>query len=289
MIGVRKFMDWGLRDANGTDCWGWVWTDRRRAGAELDNGRCDGPAGRGRRSPSRLGERADFSARSDLPALGSDEAGYRVRARGDGLLAVNAGQGLHASFGRGGAVISTRGATVGFRLTGVGDGESLTRLSAVTPTAISNRVRYSRPGVEEWYANGPLGIEQGFTVPRPLTRGAGPLTLSLALSGNLRATLAAEGQALDLSRAGQTTLTYQNLTATDAFGRSLKARLALTGDELSIRVDTKGARYPVRIDPLVKQAELTGPARSPARPSAPPSPRPATARRSPSGRPAAHR
>ena len=30
----------------------------------------------------------------------------------------------------------------------------------------ANRVTYAHPGLSEWYVNGPLGLEQGFTIPR---------------------------------------------------------------------------------------------------------------------------
>src|SRR6202000_275838 len=42
---------------------------------------------------------------------------------------------------------------------------SLARAAAPTSvTAHGNRVTLARPGIREWYAAGPLGIEQGFTL-----------------------------------------------------------------------------------------------------------------------------
>jgi hypothetical protein len=191
-------------------------------------------------------------------ALGADRRGYRMHAGNGGFHALSSQQRLRASFGPAGARISSGGSVVGMRLTGIGYGSSLTPISAVAPSAAANRVTYPHAGVSEWYSNGPLGIEQGFTIPSaPAHVGTGPLTLSLALSGNLHASLEHGGQQLDLDRAGRPALAYRDLTASDASGRTLPARLALSGGRLSIAVDARGARYPLRIDPLMQQPELT--------------------------------
>ena len=149
---------------------------------------------------------------------------------------------------------------LGLSLRAVGYGASLTAVGGVAPRARANRVVYARAGLNEWYANGPLGLEQGFTVPRALTgHASGPLTFSMALSGDLRASLAAGGQSLTLSHAGGASLRYGGLVASDALGRTLHSWLVLTAGRVLLRVDTRGARYPLRIDPMIQQGEkLTG-------------------------------
>lgn len=190
--------------------------------------------------------------------LGSDGRGYRIRAADGGFHAASAQQDLQAWFGPEGARVRSGGSVVGLRLVAIGDGNALTTVSAVAPSAVANRVSYAHAGVGEWYRNGPLGVEQGFTIPRPLAHaGNGPLTLALTLSGNVSASLADGGQQLDLSHSGWPALAYRDLVASDASGRALSARLALSGRRLSILVDARGARYPLRIDPLLQQAELT--------------------------------
>src|SRR5271170_629535 len=135
---------------------------------------------------------------------------------------------------------------------------ALAPVGPVVAHAHANRVSYAHAGVSEWYANGPLGLEQGFTIfSAPKARGAGPLTLSIALTGNARAALATDGHTVTFSRAGRAVLRYTGLTATDARGHTLHSWLALERGRLLLRVDTVGARYPLRIDPLVQQAELT--------------------------------
>ena len=60
-------------------------------------------------------------------------------------------------------------------------------VAPAAPTARANRVSYRRGPLTEWYANGPLGLEQGFTLKAPSDRRrSGPLTLALSLSGSLR-------------------------------------------------------------------------------------------------------
>jgi hypothetical protein len=147
---------------------------------------------------------------------------------------------------------------VGFRLAGLGYGSSLGAVAAVTPRADANRVSYAHPGIDEWFANGPLGLEQGFTLARaPAGRQTGPLTLSLATSGNLSAALSDRGKALLLQRRGHAVLAYRGLVANDARGRTLRSWLELDGGRVLIRVDSRHAVYPLRIDPFVVQAELT--------------------------------
>jgi hypothetical protein len=59
--------------------------------------------------------------------------------------------------------------------------------------------------------------------------------------------------------AGKPALAYRGLVASDARGRALRAWLVLRGRGLLVRVDARGARYPVRIDPLFQNGtKLTG-------------------------------
>ena len=77
-------------------------------------------------------------------------------------------------------------------------------------------MRYPHAGVDEWYANGPLGLEQGFTVARRPDGGVGPVVVSLSVAGNLHARR--EGNEVLLSGAG-TQLRYGGLWSVDARGR----------------------------------------------------------------------
>ncbi len=192
--------------------------------------------------------------------LGAESAGYRLSAAAGGFRASSPAQHLRTSFTSAGASVSSGATRLGLRLQAVGYGSALTALGSVAPRLRSNQVVFAHPGVSEWYANGPLGLEQGFTLAKaPAGRAAGPLTLAVALSGNTQASLAEGGRTVVLRRAGKTVLRYTGLSASDARGHSLRSWLSLEGRRLLVHVDAAGARYPLRIDPFVQDGEkLTG-------------------------------
>jgi FG-GAP repeat len=189
-------------------------------------------------------------------ALGQDEPAYRVTAR----RAVNPAQHLRAGFSRGGVTIVSGKAELGMALSGYGYGNVLEPLGSARLRVSANRVAYSYEGLTAWYVNGPLGLEQGFTVAHaPAQSGVGPLTVSLALSGNVLPKLTEHGHGLTLAHGGHTVLRYAALQASDARGRVLPSWLVLERGRVALRMDTAGAHYPLRIDPLIQQGEkLTG-------------------------------
>ncbi len=191
-------------------------------------------------------------------ALGQDERGYRISgaASGGGLTGWNPSQKMRSSFTRSGVVVSSGGLHLGLALRAIGYGATLGRVAAASPEAAGNRVSYARPGVLEWYANGPFGLEQGFTILHAPPPGAsGPLTLKLALSGEATATLA---RGAILFTHGRERIRYAGLSVTDAAGRLLPSRLGLGAGGPLIRIDARGAHYPLRVDPLIQQAKLGG-------------------------------
>jgi hypothetical protein len=193
-------------------------------------------------------------------ALGAEGQAYRVSRLGGGFIASSPVQHLSTSFTRSGVLVGSGSTEVGLSLLAVGYGSTLASLARVAPSAHANRVLYQHPNLDEWYANGPLGVEQGFTVGHaPTGSGVGPLTVSLALPGNVLARLAEHDRGLTLTHAGHPVLRYAALQASDARGRVLRSWLALERGRILLRVDTAGARYPLRIDPLIQQGEkLTG-------------------------------
>ncbi len=225
-----------------------------------------GPARRG--IGSSLGRQVPTRRLSSLPlaaqgsisaALGGDDPAYLVRGGNDQLRTFNNAQHLRVSFTRSGVLVSAAGARLGLALRAAGYGTSLHGVGAASPSAHGNRVVYARGTLREWYANGPLGLEQGFSVQHQLaTHPTGPLTLSLAQSGNLHAVLAHDGRGVLFDAdGGRTLLRYDGLMASDARGHKLQAWLSLQGSRILVHVDTRGARYPLRIDPIVQNAELT--------------------------------
>jgi hypothetical protein len=204
--------------------------------------------------------------------LGASLSAYQLAPSSTGgFLAHNPHQGLSASFGDGGAVIGARdGGHASIALRSIGFGSAVQPVvGAAVPVAVDNRVEYRRTGtgVTEWFANGPAGIEQGFTISRPpatASDGAGnpyanrgPLTLELGVSGSLHVHPGGDGGGVVFdTHAGRPELSYGELSVSDVTGRALPARMVFKHGQLSIRIEANGAHYPLRVDPLIASAEL---------------------------------
>ncbi len=193
-------------------------------------------------------------------ALGADNPSYLVTpAAAGGLSARTPAQHLTSSFGPGRVTVRSRGASLSLDLRAIGSGSALSAVAPVAPREHANRVTFSHPGVSEWYANGPLGLEQGFTLSRsPAGRQNGPITLELNLSSSAPAVLGAGAKSFTVGRPGSPQIAYSGLVATDARGRVLPSHLQIIGGHLLIQLDGHGAAYPLNVDPFVQQAALSG-------------------------------
>ena len=196
-------------------------------------------------------------------ALGRDDSSYWFHANPGSVHAENPRHAMALDFTRHGVEVDSKGARWGLALRGYGYGDQRIAVRQAAPQAKANRIEYERGALTEWYINGPLGLEQGFTLAQPPGKASGktndlPLTLALAFSGDSTAELDAAGTALTLKgKNGQATARISGLVAYDAAGRALPGRFALHGDELLLQVDDAGAQYPLVVDPFVQQAELT--------------------------------
>ena len=66
--------------------------------------------------------------------------------------------------------------TSGSRWSAAGYGSALAPVANALPLASANRVEYVRGSLTEWYVNGPIGVEQGFTLTSaPADIGGRPL------------------------------------------------------------------------------------------------------------------
>jgi hypothetical protein len=185
--------------------------------------------------------------------LGAAEPSYHVHAVSNGAHAINRGQGFAASFTAGGVKVSSGSLALAMRAAAAGFGASPAALAPSKPLIASNRVTYEHPGLQEWYANGPFGLEQGFTLDRPAAgaQRQGAYTVALVLSGTTPPLLTRHGRSLALRSHSGATLRYGGLRAVDAAGRLLPSWLSLRGRTLSLHVRTAGARFPVSIDPVL--------------------------------------
>jgi hypothetical protein len=187
-------------------------------------------------------------------AVGAEDPAYRVRLGSDGALdAMSTPQRLAASFDSAGVTLRSGSIKAGLRLAATGYGESLRPLGGVVPSSLANRVSYARDGLTEWYANGPFGIEQGFTVDRgPALGKSTSLALSLAVSGDVRA-VSDGGRGVVLRASRREAIRYGAISASDSAGRELPSRIVVRHGTLLLRVDTAHARFPVTVDPLIAQ------------------------------------
>ncbi len=196
--------------------------------------------------------RLPLAARGPVAAaVASHDPRYRVSPSARGLSARNPAQGLRLRFSAAGAGVSVGAGELRLALRAVGRGEVARRLGEVEPSVLAaNRTVYRWAGLSEWYANSPLGLEQGFTL-RHRPTGHGELTFTVGLAGSLAAAAIQHGQSVSFG-----SLTYRGLIVTDARGRKLPAHVQLSRGRLLISVADRSARYPVRVDPFLQAAEL---------------------------------
>jgi IPT/TIG domain/FG-GAP repeat len=194
-------------------------------------------------------------------ALGAADPAFRVAAGpGGGLLAENPAQRLRSRFNSRGLHLERGNLRLDLSLREAGYGSALARVGSPAPVGRANRVSYSRPGLREWYANGPLGLEQGFTLARPPGGAAhsagarGPLTLSIAAlsSPGARVRTAADGKII-FSMPHGGAISYGDLLVSDARGHVIPSSLAVSGGRILLRIRDRGAVYPLQVDPLVQE------------------------------------
>ena len=196
-------------------------------------------------------------------AIGQDQSVYYAASGAAGVTLANPANGFTAQVQAGALHIATGSDTWDMSLAGLGYGGAVQPVGTAQTSVNGNRVDSNYATIDEWYINGPGGLEQGFTVaPLPQPDATGSLTLELALSGDLMGTVNAAGDGLTLSRPdGSIALGYTGLVAYDATGKALPASLEVQRDggrqDLLIHVNDAGAQGQITIDPFVQQAKLT--------------------------------
>jgi hypothetical protein len=145
------------------------------------------------------------------------------------------------------------GSYVSLSLRSIGYGAAL---EAVTPGEVSGdkqSISLRREGgVQEWYVNGPDGLEQGFTLAEPPgeRRPGAPLRLFLQVSEGWRAVASEDGRQVTLRGPDGHAVQYSKLSVRDNLGRNISARLTVAEEQVVIEVEDGEATYPLTIDPL---------------------------------------
>lgn len=244
------------------------------SGPATEPGAAPSPAA-GKERPPTVVEAPTAALRAAYIATVQSDAGaeYAFQSVAGRTAGENSGQRLTASLSAAGvrvtpAVAVEAGPVPGLALTlsGLGCAGAVSPVAAVEPQTRRNRAEYVRPAVTEWYVNGPLGLEQGFTLAQPpRCAPATGIELEVSTGPEVTAQLHGSGPAESsyvelLDSSHKTWLRYSDVFASDARGRALSTRLAVVNGRIRLSIDDTDAAYPVTIDPLIwtVQQQLLG-------------------------------
>ena len=161
----------------------------------------------------------------------------------------------------GGGLVASLGDKGGVELRGPGgewslapaNGSPSTPRRTERPRQISvraNRVTYSYPGFQQWYAAGPLGIEQGFLLTRRPASDHGFLTLPLAVGGAFR-TVRTRGGIVLVGRRPHPAARWARVDGSR--GPHMSSVYVPQGRALDPCSD-RAAQYPIRVDPIFENS-----------------------------------
>ncbi len=166
-------------------------------------------------------------------AIGSDNSTYHFQPSGAGYTASNPTHDLMISISEQVLTISS----------GDDTWQLASNDSANDFIVSENRLTIHRDGFDEWYVNGPLGLQQGFTLYEPVT-------IAFEVGGTLATTASAQSLSLGNS------LSFSGLMAYDANGQNVPVQFEFEDNRLAYAYDDRGAQYPVTIDPWVQAQTL---------------------------------
>lgn len=195
-----------------------------------------------------------------LAAVCANRAQAAPAAPRDHVVLTDPGERFTATLRTGGVTLEMGSAhRVNFRPSRWGCAGDLQLLPRALPerTSTGDRIDYRRGLVTEWYKRLPNGIEQGFDVAAPPCDDPQRLIFELEVSGLEPSTTNAGHIALR-DEAGAARVRVSDLTATDAAGRVLPSEMQVVEGRIELRVDARGARYPLVVDPaFVEEGSFT--------------------------------
>lgn len=197
---------------------------------------------------------------ADIRAL-VEQRRYAVNAVDGEHRARNPGQAWTVRFdGRGfDTTPDDRDWTWGLELARYGWGEELCEVSApIAVLACGGDLAYAwDDALTEWYRNGVVGLEHGYTIHARPTQAPSALMLDVGVRGGLTPVVSKCGRNVRFDTHDCAAVVYDGLKVFDATGRSLDARWSIKNSgELRLTVIDFGAAYPLTIDPTAQQAYL---------------------------------
>ncbi|HEX4951672.1 MAG TPA: MBG domain-containing protein, partial [Blastocatellia bacterium] len=218
------------------------------------------------KAPQHASSSMDAALKAAVQAARYDVSEVRAANGGQTIEAVNAAQGMRASFTAAEVQIHSDSGCqtpwqLGLKLKRYGYATQLQDIRDGVLRAQGKRVEINRDqhAITEWYLNKPEGIEQGFTLhARPAAATTDELRVVMEVSDGWQAKLEANQQAVVFQQ-GTASLRYDKLQTVDATGRVLASRMEVNGNELALVVDDRDATWPITIDPtLTQQTQLIG-------------------------------
>lgn len=194
-------------------------------------------------------------------ALGKEKSGYHFSSKAEGYDNQHPTQHYRIHLNQEEVKISRDRNEWGLKLTRFGAEQKLQELSRSDLRILSNRAEYrysNSPEIVAWYENGPLGLQQGFTIQSPPSKlkPDSKVVLSLSQTGNLKSELKNNEISLKNEK-GEKLFRYAGLIAYDSRGKNLPTQMRLDASRLLIEVDDKGANYPIVVDPFIQTQKLT--------------------------------
>lgn len=203
------------------------------------------------------------AAGSASAAVGNIDPSFHATGEAGSLVVANRSQGFSVRLDQTGFLVRAGVSSWGLSLTGIGRGAVVAAPDSGTLDSAANRVNIQRGSLTEWYVNGPLGLEHGFTLESPpVTSVAGePIVLTMRQRGTRAAFVADDGRSLRITPTGSNSvLHYGGLVAYDARGVEMPAHMMVNeAGVVRIEVDDRGALYPLTIDPLIQHTKLIAP------------------------------
>ena len=193
-------------------------------------------------------------------AIGMDQKGFHVHMTNRGASLENSSQDFTAMLTDDvGLKILCQGHHITMRLSSVGAGEKIVIPQVVDVKQRANRIVYDHGLIQQWFVNGPMGLQQGVTInKRPGKNKTGKLVLSLSVDSDLQPRPAIGSRGVDFVTTDENVvLQYTGLMVVDADTKQLPAHIETHRNQIDIVVDDRKAVYPVIVDPIFQQAKLT--------------------------------